>query len=123
MHIDILAYIAAALITGASGFYTVYASNQNRKRDLAIQAQIEGHKEKAEEARVDGEAYTRAQQINREIVEDQDKQLAAVRKALREANERTDLLERRVNYLASRVYKLTRLLEENDIEVPAEVAT
>lgn len=118
MNLDVLGYVIGGAFALAAAVYTVWATRKAKETQDAV-----------EKVRADGEAYERAQAINKEIVielrEEVDRlrsQVAELRVQLRAEESRSSDLDSRVELLQRSVNRLRALLVQHDIPIPAEAS-
>lgn len=120
MSPDVWGYLLAALTAAVSGLWISRSSNRANRITAAQQRQIEA-------VRVDGEAYTRAQEINIQMVRELrdeigrlQRELSDLRSLLATAAQENMQLRSQIATLQRTVDRLANLLRQHDIPLPQE---
>lgn len=126
MNSTVLAAVIGAVAVLAVGWFTLRATRKSQEAQEKAQAAIAAQAKRDEQQRVDGEAYERAQRINKQIVDGLEHQverlteeLSRLRTELLQEKERAEELDAKVVVLQLAVARLSELLKENDIPIPS----
>ncbi len=126
MSHDVIAIIAASLVTLAAAVYTSRASMKMNHHTEEARTAVAAARTTAANVRADGEAYERAMKINQDIVAGMSDEVGRLRAALAElrlqlkAEEtRSAALEVRIVNLQLSVNRLSALLAQHSIPIPA----
>jgi len=118
MSLDVLGYIIGGAFSFAAVVYTVWATRKAKETSDAV-----------DKVRADGEAYERAQRINTIVTNELQAEvarlnvaLAQLRLQLQTEESRSEELDAKVNVLQRSVNRLTLILAEHQIPIPAEAS-
>lgn len=126
MSTDVIGYIIGGVFALVAGLYAQRSTTKSANITKAAADAIEQNRLQVDKVRADGEAYDRAEGINRRMVEDLtaevarlSKELSELRLQLRTEVQNSAELEQQVNRLQSSVDRLTALLRQHNIPLPA----
>lgn len=111
---DVWGYLFGSVFAFAATAYTAWQTRRAKQAQVAV-----------EKVRADGEAYERAQEINKQIVDNLRAEVARLNEALDKVRaqltaeaDHSDELDVKVNLLQLSVNRLSRLLEQHNIAIP-----
>lgn len=125
MSLDVVGYVIGGLFALAAVVYTTRSTARAKREQDANEKRAKEAQAAVEKVRADGEAYERAQRINKQITDGlQDEvqrlqdALLQLRLQLKAEETRSEELDVKVDALQRSVNRMTALLLEHNIPVP-----